>query len=138
MKNKLFWIALILITFIAIFPRLMQLYNASNYYFLGEQGVEYQVTKSIVVDHKIVLTAHQGGFGDFQKPSGFNYLLAIPFIVGGGDPFAGRTMMFLLSLLTVSLGFILIYRMFGLRTAILTSFLMAISPNLKDYIGGIL
>lgn len=137
MQINKYWLILILITLIAFFPRALQVFNPYNYFFDPEQGTEYLVTKSIVVDHQIVLTAHQGGFGGFSKGSGFNYLLAIPFILSGGNPFGGRLFMLIISLLTVPLAFIFANRMFGLRSATLISFLLAISPNLIDYAGGI-
>lgn len=137
MLSKKYWVILIIITLIAFFPRALQVFNPYNYFFDPEQGTEYLVTKNIVVDHQTVLTAHQGGFGGFSKGSGFNYLLAIPFILAGGDPFGGRLLMLIISVLTVSLAFVFANRMFGLRTASLISFLLAISPNLKDYAGGI-
>ncbi len=137
MLNKKYWILLIVVTIIAIFPRALEVFNPYNYFFNPEQGIEYLVTKSIVVDHQVVLTAHQGGFGDFFKGPGFNYLLTIPFILTSGDPFGGRLMMLVISVLTVPFAFIFSNRMFGLKTASLISFLLAVSPNLKDYAGGI-
>ena len=135
--GKKYWLILIFITVITFFPRAAQVFNPYNYFFDPEQGTEYLVTKSIVVDHQIVLTAHQGGFGLFSKGAGFNYILAIPFILDKGDPFGGRILMLVISVLTVSLAFILANRMFGLRTATIIGFLLAMSPILKDYAGGI-
>lgn len=135
--SKKYWLILIFITVIAFFPRAAQVFNPYNYFFDPEQGTEYLVTKSIVVDHQVALTAHQGGFGLFSKGAGFNYLLAIPFILDRGNPFGGRILMLVISVLTVSLAFILANRMFGLRTAITIGLLLAISPNLKDYAGSI-
>lgn len=137
MKNKKYWLILVIITVIAIFPRAVEVFNPYNYFFDPEQGVEYLVTKSIVIDHKVVLTAWQGGFGTFSKGPGFNYLLTIPFVLMDGNPFGGRLFMLIISILTVSLAFIFANRMFSLRTASLIGFLLAISPNLKDYAGGI-
>ena len=137
MLNKRYWLILIIITAIAVFPRVIEVFNPYNYFFDPEQGVEYMVTKSIVIDHKVVLTAWQGGLGTFSKGPGFNYLLAIPFILAQGDPFGGRIFMLIISILTVPLAFIFANRMLGLRTATIISFLLAISPNLKDYAGGI-
>lgn len=128
---------MLFVTLIAMFGRSAQLFSPYNYFFQVEQGIEYQVTKSIVVDHNIVLTAHQGGLGTFSKGPGFNYLLILPFLIANGDPFGGRVFMFIISILTVSLAFILVHRMFGLTTALLISILLAISPNLKDYAGAI-
>lgn len=133
MPSKKYLLLLITVIIITIFSRTIEIFNQSNYYFGWEQATEYLVTKSIVVDHQIVLTAHQGGFGGFSKNPGFNYLLIIPFILGNGDPFAGRVFMFGISMLTVLIAFILTNKMFNLKTAWLISFLLAISPSLKDY-----
>lgn len=137
MLSKKYWLILTIITLLAFFPRALQVFNPYNYFFEPEQGTEYLVTKSIAVDHQIVLTAHQGGFGGFSKGSGFNYLLTIPFILGNGDPFGGRLFMLTISILTVSFAFVLTSRIFNFWTAALISFLLAVSPNLKDYAGGI-
>lgn len=137
MLSKKYWLIFTIITLLAFFPRALQVFNPYNYFFEPEQGTEYLVTKSIAIDHQIVFTAHQGGFGGFSKGSGFNYLLTIPFILGNGDPFGGRLFMLTISILTVSLAFILTSRIFNLWTAALISFLLAVSPNLKDYAGGI-
>ena len=136
MKNKLWWLFLISLVIIAIIPRGVELFGAS-YYFGPEQGVEYLVTKSIVVDHKIVLVAHQGGFGGFFKPPGFNYLLAIPFILANGNPYGGRVFMFALSVLTVLLACIVTRKIFGYKTALFTTFFISISPALSHYAGRI-
>lgn len=135
--NKKYLFLLLFITLIAIFPRAAEVFNPYNYFFEPEQGTEYLVTKSIVIDHQVVLTAHQGGFGGFSKGPGFNYLLTIPFVLAKGDPFGGRLFMLIISVLTVPLAFAFSNRMFGLRTASLISLLLAISPNLKNYAGSI-
>lgn len=137
MLNKKYWVILVIISVIAIFPRAAEVFNPYNYFFDPEQGTEYLVTKSIVVDHQAVLTAHQGGFGSFSKGPAFNYLLVIPFILAEGNPFGGRLMMLVISVLTVPLAFVFANRMLGLRTASLISFLLAVSPSLKDYAGAI-
>lgn len=137
MRNNKYLLLLILITIIAVFPRAAVVFNPYNYFFDPEQGVEYLVTKSIVVDHQVVLTSHQGGFGGFSKGPGFNYLLVIPFILFNGNPFGGRILMFAISILSVVFSFVLTNRIFNLRTAVLISFLLAISPGLKDYAGAI-
>lgn len=142
MLNKKYWLILIVITIIAIFPRAVEVFNPYNFFFNQDQGILYLLTKNIVVDHHIILTAPQGGnpqggFGEFFKGPGFNYLMIIPFILTQGDPFGGRLFMLVISVLTVSLSFIFVNKIFGLRTAALTSFLLAISPGLKDYAGNI-
>lgn len=140
MPDKKYWILLILLATIATIPRALEVFNPYNYFFEPDQGHEYLATKSIVVDHQIVLVAPQGGnpeggLGGFFKGPGFNYLLAIPFILTNGDPFGARIFMLTISVLTVIIGFILTNQILGLRTASLISFLLAVSPNLKDYAG---
>lgn len=133
MKNKKYWLLILFFLVISFFTRATQVFNPYNYYFDSEKATEYLVTKSIVVDHKIVLTAHQGGLNTFSKPPGFNYLLAIPFILANGDPFGGRVFMFIISVLTVITAFVLANRMLGIKTAFFVGFFMAVSPLLKDY-----
>ena len=134
--NKKISLLLIIIAIITIIPRGLEIFSSSNY-FGSEQGVEYLATKSIVIDHKIILTAHQGGFGGFFKPAGFNYLIAIPFILAKGDPFGGRIFMFAISVLTVLFAFIFTKHMFNAKTAISVVFFLAISSNLSHYAGRI-
>lgn len=132
MRFKIF----LLILLIALVPRIIELFSTSNY-FGSEQAENYLLTKKIVVDHQIILTARQGGFGGFLKPAGFNYFLIMPFIIASGNPFGGRVFMFFISVLTVVVAFILSNRMFNLTTAFFVSFLLAISPNLSNFAGRI-
>lgn len=137
MWNKKYLLVLLLITIIAILPRAAVVFNPYTYFFSSEQGIDYLVTKNIVIDHKLILTAHQGGFGGFFKAPGFNYLLAIPFVLFNGDPFGGRILMLVISVLTVTVAYVSTSRIFNLRSSIFISFLLAVSPGLKDHAGAI-
>lgn len=129
-------IILITIFILAIIPRGIELFGTSHY-FGNEQGIEYLVTKSIAVDHKSVLTAHQGGLGGFSKPAGFNYLLLIPYIFTNGHPFGGRVFMFAISVLTVFLAFFTTKKIFNAKTALFITFFISISSALSHYAGRI-
>lgn len=124
-----------IIFLIALIPRISVLFN-NNDYFGYEQGIDMLIAKKIVIDHEFPLLGYEvGGIGGFAKGPGWNYLLTIPFIISNGDPFAGRILMFILSIATVLLGFYLFRKIFGVTTAFFIAIFLSISPTLINHSG---
>lgn len=128
---------IILVFIFALVPRFIQLFNIHNF-FGSEQGLDYLITKNIVIDHHILLTGGEvGGIGGFSKGAFWNYLLSIPFILAKGDPFGGKVFMFIISMATVVASFFITRKFFNLTSALIVSFFLAMSPYLLYQSGNI-
>lgn len=125
-KKQIFLLCLLLL--IATVPRAIELLN-HNYLFGYDQGEHFLQVKKIIVDRHLTLIGTEvgGGGGFFQGP-GWYYLLAIPFIISGGDPYAGMIFMFIIGLSVVLFAFFFTRKMFDDKTAFMVSLLLAISP----------
>lgn len=111
-------------------PRAVELLNR-NYLFGYDQGLFFEKVKSIVVDHKFTLIGEEvGGRGGFFQGPGFYYLLSLPFLVSGGDPYSVMVLMFGIGVATLILAAYLSYRAFGPTTSLLITFLLAVSPGM--------
>ncbi len=133
-QKLIFYVLLLLLLFLALFPRLIVLLN-QNPVFGFDQGRDYLAVKSIIVDHKLTLIGEELGAGAagisgiFQGPF-YYYLLTIPFILFNGNPVGGVYVMIALSLLTILAGYYLGNKCFGRWGGLLTGLLIAISPIL--------
>lgn len=100
-----------------------------NFLFLIDQGRDMMAVKNIVYDHHLTLIGPYTSLGGiFQGPLWY-YLLAVPTIIAGGDPWGAVVLMFFISVLTCVLAYIFMYRLFGFKTAIITFILFAVSPE---------
>lgn len=119
-----------LIVFFASLPRGVELVSG-NYLFGFDQGLFLEAVKSIVVDRKLTLIgAEVGGQGGFFQGPGWYYLLTIPFILTGGNPYGAMVLMFLIGMATVFFAIVLGRRLFGHSTGLLIGFLIAVSPGI--------
>lgn len=97
--------------------------------FLFDHGRDMLAVKQIVVDHKLTLIGPFTGLqGVFQSPLHF-YLLAVAFILTGGNPFAGTAMMVILSLVGIFLCYILGRKMIDSWFGILLALFFSFSPT---------
>ena len=111
-------------------PRAIEVLN-QNYLFGFDQGNFYESVRKIVVEHKLTLVGTEvGGIGGFFQGPGWYYLLAIPFIFTGGDPYGGIVLMFIVSMAALSLSYLLFRKVFGNITALSIAFFVAISPTI--------
>lgn len=119
---------LCLLLLIAAVPRAIEVFN-HNYLFGYDQGEHFLQVKKILVDRDLTLIGTEvgGGGGFFQGP-GWYYLLAIPFVLSNGDPYAGMILMFLIGLSVVLFAFFFARKMFDDKTAFMVSLFLAISP----------
>lgn len=134
MKTRIGFLSLILI---ALVPRFLELFSSQTF-FSHEQGHLYLTAKQIVFDNEFPLVGHEvGGIGGFSKGAGFYYLLLLPFVIFRGDPLGGRLFMFFISVFTVILSFILFKKIFDKKSALIITFLIAVSPALSVLSGRI-
>lgn len=120
----------VFIVIITILPRVIYFFGGYDF-FEVEPAYDFLAVKKIVVDNKLILTGgNVGGIGGFHKGPLYYYLLAIPFSLTKGDPFSGKVFMFIQSILTVAISYILVNKMLNMRTAVFISFFLAISPYL--------
>lgn len=116
------------IVVVAAIPRGIELLN-HNYLFLFDQGLFFEAVKNIVVDHNPTLIGSEvGGQGGFFQGPGWYYLLAVPFSLSGGDPYASMIVMFIIGVMTIVTSIFLMRKMFSTVTGLIVGLLIAISP----------
>lgn len=131
-NNKKFLLFTAVIVVVAIIPRITEVLSG-NYIFLFDQGDFYLNVKKIVVDHKPTLIGIQvGGAGGFFQGAGWIYLLSIPFLIFGGNPYGGMILMFIIGITTVIFSIFTLRSLFGWQEAVLTGYLIAVSPNIIE------
>ncbi|MEX2007783.1 MAG: glycosyltransferase family 39 protein, partial [Candidatus Levyibacteriota bacterium] len=102
---------------------------SGNYLFLLDQGRDMMAVKSIVYDHHLTLIGpHTSLGGVFQGPFWY-YLLAVATFLTGGNPWGGVFLSLLISMGTIVVAFLFARKLFGLRVAFITAFLLAICPE---------
>lgn len=118
---------------IGFFTRSIEVLN-KNYLFGFDQGRDYLVVKSIVVDHKLTLIGSEIGAGSagfqgiFHGPFHY-YFLSLPFALTNGDPYSGIVVMFAFGMLSIIFSYLLGKKLFGLVGGVTAGFLIAISPT---------
>lgn len=122
----------LLLTALILFPRAVEVIN-QNPIFGFDQGREYLAAQKIVENHDFILIGTELGAGSagingiFHGPV-YYYFLTIPYIIFNGDPAGGTILIFLFSIISVVFLFYFVRRLFGFWAALLSTFLMAISP----------
>lgn len=102
---------------------------SGNFLFLLDQGRDLMDVKRIVFDHHLTLIGPYTSLqGIFQGPL-FYYLLAVPTFLTEGSPWGVVALMLLISMSVLIVSFVVMQRFFGLRVALVTSFLLAFSPE---------
>ncbi|MCL4359710.1 hypothetical protein M1555_00445 [Patescibacteria group bacterium] len=115
---------------VAALPRAIELVNG-NYLWGFDQGLFYEAVRRIVVGHKLTLIgAPVGGQGGLFQGPGWYYLLAVPFLLTGGDPYGGMTLMFAIGMSVVLLGMWFGVRTYGRVTGLVIGLFLATSPAL--------
>jgi len=104
-----------------------------NYLFGFDQGRDYLAAYNIVVNHKLTLIGSEIGAGSaglngiFHGP-GHYYLIALMYVLFRGDPYGGIVLMFLFGFGALFLSYFTVKKMFGRITALITLFLVGVSP----------
>lgn len=102
---------------------------SGNYLFLLDQGRDMLAVKDIVFGHHLTLIGPYTSLGGvFQGPIWY-YLLAIPTFLTNGDPWDTVLLMLILSMGVLVSVFFFTKKYFGIITALLATYLFAISPE---------
>ncbi len=118
----------LLVFLIAFFLRAQETIS-HNFLFLMDMGRDMMAVKSIVFDHHLTLIGPYTSLGGvFQGPLWY-YLLAIPTVLTKGDPWGTIVLMLIISLSTAVVAFLWMKKLFGYNAAIITFFLISISPE---------
>lgn len=121
-------IVIIFLLVLAISLRFSETY-LNNFLFLLDQGRDLLDVKRIVFDgHLTLIGPYTGLQGVFQGPL-YYYLLAIPLFLAGGNPWGTVFLTFLMSVFTIVIMYYTARKFLGHKTAILTLFLLAVSPE---------
>ncbi len=125
-----FWLIFISVLIIAAIPRSVEMFS-HNYVFGFDQGKHWLAAKAIVIDQKIPLIGDEvgGARGFFQGPGWF-YLLSVPFLIFGADPYGAIVLTFILGVGTVALAMLLFRKPLGLLSSGAVGFFLALSPAL--------
>lgn len=104
-----------------------------NYLFGFDVGRDMLVARDIVINHKLTLIGAEVGSGSagingiFQGP-GYYYMLAAVYWLFHGNPYGALLLMFAFGIAALIAVYRTVSRMFDRATAILTLFLVGISP----------
>lgn len=104
-----------------------------NYLFGFDQGRDYLAAYNIVVNHKLTLIGSEIGAGSaglngiYHGP-GYYYLIALVYLLFHGDPYGGLLLMFAFGVGTLVVTYITTKKIFGEPVALLSLFLVGISP----------
>lgn len=102
---------------------------SGNFLFLIDQGRDMLAVKRIIFDHSLTLIGPYTSLqGVFQGPLWY-YLLAVPTIILGGNPWGTVILMLIISVSALVVAYLWTKKLFGQRAAIFTLFIFAISPE---------
>jgi len=105
----------------------------SNRPFTDEAGFDLLIAKNIVVNHIFPLAGFNLNYEwHIMKGPGWNYTLAIPFFLGGGNLITAKIFTVIVQLAAIVISFFSLKSFFNLKTAFITSFLLSISPWFID------
>jgi len=134
MKKIFLSIIIFILILLALFPRSVEVLNG-NPIFGFDQGRDYLEVKDIVNNHKLTLIGAELGAGEagvsyiFQGP-GFYYLLSIPYILFHGNPAGSIYLMWVLSMLSLVIGFFIGITIWGKLGGVILTTLLAVSSPL--------
>jgi hypothetical protein len=106
---------------------------SGNYLFGFDMGRDYLAAYTIAVNHKLTLIGAEVGAGSaglnglFHGP-GYFYLIALMYRLFQGDPYGGIVLMFLFGAGALFLSYVTVKKMFGKAAALITLFLVGVSP----------
>ena len=125
---KIDYLFLLILVLVGVVIRLDGI-TSGDFPFLFDNGRDLLAVKNIVVDKKLTLLGPFSGLqGVFQSPLWY-YLLAIPFILSGGDPRAMMLFMVFLGLLGIILAYFLGRELFGRKFALVLALLLTFAPS---------
>lgn len=115
------------IIFLGLLLRTQGLFT-NNILFVHDNGRDMLFVKKIVVDHKLSLIGPWTGLQGFFHGVFWYYLLAIPFILGKGNPAVVTGFMALLSTSSILLAFITLKRIAGTFAGFFAAIIYTVAP----------
>ena len=135
-KNQ-FW-SFLFILIISFVPRFVMPFTNRSFVLGTEPARDLLTVKDIVINHIFPLAGFNYGYvWHIQRGPGWYYFLAIPFILGNGDPFWAKAATGLVSIATIILSFFILKSVFNIKTAVAACILLAVSPWLIEITGQI-
>lgn len=128
LRSSKFWLLVIL-----LLAAILRLYRLPEYLqFLGDQGRDVLAVKRMIVDHEWTLLGPTASVGGFYIGALYYYFM-LPFLwLFNLDPTGPAVMQVLFGLGTIILSWQLVRKFFNERAALITAFLMTISPKMVD------
>lgn len=124
-KFNLLMLAIILfITFLLSSHMILK----GDFFFLADQGRDYLLTKSIVVDHKLTLIGTHSGLGGFFHGPLWLYILTPVFLIGKGNPIYFAYFYIIQALVTVVISYFVGKRLYGEKIALVFALIVGLSP----------
>ena len=128
MQKNIYRLLPILILALGILLRGQETFS-HNFLFLLDQGRDMIAVKNIIYDHHLTLIGPSSSLrGVFQGPLWY-YLLSIPTVIFNGNPWGTVLLMLLISVGALLISYFWTRRLFGEKAAIITLFLLAVSPE---------
>lgn len=123
----------ILLILILVFAAVIRFYKLPEYLqFLGDQGRDLLVVKSMIIDHKFTLLGPTASVGGFYTGPIYYYFM-LPFLaLWQLDPVGPAVMAVLFGLATILLIYFFTKDLFGERAGLIAAFLTAVSPKMID------
>jgi 4-amino-4-deoxy-L-arabinose transferase-like glycosyltransferase len=131
-KNKLILIALIIVIFIGSWLRLHGIFS-NSFAFTYDVGRDLLATKNIVENHDVMLIGPTTGLeGLFYGPVWY-YILAVPFVLSGGNPQFIAFFIALTGIAAVTIGFFVGKKIDGIFLGFVFASFLAFSPAVIEY-----
>ncbi len=130
--NRLYIGLIICIVVWGIFLRSVELFNG-NFLFGLDHGRDFLAAYNIVENHKLTLIGAEAGSGVagingiFHGP-GYFYLIALSYILFGGNPIGAEVFMVLFGVLAILFSIKFGYELCGKVGAVLATFFVTVSP----------
>ena len=106
---------------------------AGDFFYLYDQARDLMLTKSVAVDHKLMLIGSRSGIGGFFHGPLYIYLLLPFFYLGNGNPLAFLPLFVAIGLITVIAGFIVGKKLYNAWVGILVALFLGLSPRIWGY-----
>lgn len=97
-------------------------------FFWFDQGLDQILVKNLVIDHHLSLTSRYSGLAGVLMGPLWTWILAVPFVLGRGDPAANTVFFAVVSLLAAFLGYRLFRGILSTETRVISLVLFAFSP----------
>ena len=125
--DKLNWFFLLIILVIT-FLLSSRMILKGDFFFLADQGRDYLLTKSIIVDHKLTLIGTHSGLGGFFHGPLWLYTLIPVFLIGRGNPIYFAYFYIFLALITVVVSYFVGKKLYGEKIALVFALIVGLSP----------